>query len=365
MKQTCHVKDKKNSFSASLDIPIDKAIGITTTVPIEIIFAAGYVPVDLNNIFICNEDPYGMVEDAETMGLPRNTCSWIKGIYTATKNMGIRRVIGVVQGDCSHTNALMEVFHSEGIEVIPFAYPDKGDKKLLEQQLVGLAKVLGVEFHKAQEMKVRLDKIRRIIHEIDRLTWEEGKVSGEENHYWNVSTSDMMGNCELYERKAAEFLNSAIRRTPTKPSPLEEVRIGFIGVPPICTDLYAFMESLGVHVVFNEVQRQFSMPFATEDLIEQYASYTYPYSIFCRLDDIKREIKRRDICGVIHYVQSFCFRNIQEKIIRPVLSEANAANVGVPMLTLECDRPGRLDGAMKTRIEAFIEMLKESRVWES
>ena len=36
----------------SYRISVDKAIGITTTVPIEIVYAAGYVPIDLNNIFI-------------------------------------------------------------------------------------------------------------------------------------------------------------------------------------------------------------------------------------------------------------------------------------------------------------------------
>lgn len=357
MNPLCPIVDSKASFSAPTDIPIDKAIGITSTVPIEIIFSAGCVPIDLNNIFVCDEDPYGMVENAETMGFPRNTCSWIKGIYTATKNTGIKRVIGVVQGDCSHTNALMEVFQSEGIEVIPFSYPHRGNRRLLEQQLVELAEAIGVEFYKAQKMKVLLDEIRGIVHEIDRLTWEEGKVSGEENHYWNVSTSDMLGDYELYERKATEFLNNAKSRVPlfipSRGDGRVGVRIGFIGVPPICTDLYVFLENLGAHVIFNEVQRQFSMPYPTENLTEQYIRYTYPYSIFGRLEDIKSEIKRRNICGIIHYVQSFCFRNIQEKIIR--------ANIGVPMLTLECDRPGLLDGAMKTRIEAFTEMLKEAR----
>ncbi|GAI09778.1 unnamed protein product, partial [marine sediment metagenome] len=29
-----------------------KKIGITTTVPVEILLAAGYQPVDLNNVFI-------------------------------------------------------------------------------------------------------------------------------------------------------------------------------------------------------------------------------------------------------------------------------------------------------------------------
>ncbi|MBC8554688.1 MAG: 2-hydroxyacyl-CoA dehydratase, partial [Candidatus Brocadiales bacterium] len=33
-------------------------------------------------------------------------------------------------------------------------------------------------------------------------------------------------------------------------------------------------------------------------------------------------------------------------------------HVDIPVLTLDCDRPGRLSGSMRTRIEAFVEMLK-------
>jgi len=32
-------------------------------------------------------------------------------------------------------------------------------------------------------------------------------------------------------------------------------------------------------------------------LIEQYALYTYPYDVFARIADIKREIDRRSIRG--------------------------------------------------------------------
>ena len=67
------------SFPMSYRISVEKAIGITTTVPIEIVYAAGYVPIDLNNIFICNDDSDALVDYAEIKGLPRNTCAWIKG----------------------------------------------------------------------------------------------------------------------------------------------------------------------------------------------------------------------------------------------------------------------------------------------
>ena len=55
-------------------------IAITTTVPVEIILAAGHVPVDLNNIFITNQQAVRLVEAAEEAGYPRNLCGWIKGL---------------------------------------------------------------------------------------------------------------------------------------------------------------------------------------------------------------------------------------------------------------------------------------------
>ena len=118
------------SFPMSYQISVDKAIGITTTIPIEIVYAAGLVPIDLNNIFICNEEPDVLVDYAEIKGLPRNTCAWIKGIYSATKKTGIKKIIGVVQGDCSNNQALIEVLKTEGIEVVPFSYPHDKNRKI-------------------------------------------------------------------------------------------------------------------------------------------------------------------------------------------------------------------------------------------
>lgn len=326
---------------------MDRIVGITSTIPIEIVFSAGYIPIDLNNIFVCDPSSYKMVEDAESAGLPRNTCAWIKGIYSATRKYSIKKVISVIQGDCSNNQALMEIFQSEGIETIPFAYPhSKTDKKFLQDQLVRLADSLGVDYSKAEEMKERLDAVRAKVHEIDSLTWTANTVTGEENHIWTVSTSDLMGDYAVFEERAARFLKLAREREPVQ----HALRIGVVGIPPICEDLYSFLSSIGAHVVFNEIQRQFSMPYSTETLVDQYSQYTYPYDIFSRLEDIQQGIKQRHLGGLIHYVQSFCHRHIHDSIIRK--------NVRLPILTLDCDRPGRLDGAMKTRIEAFIEMLR-------
>jgi benzoyl-CoA reductase/2-hydroxyglutaryl-CoA dehydratase subunit BcrC/BadD/HgdB len=92
------------------------------------------------------------------------------------------------------------------------------------------------------------------------------------------------------------------------------------------------------------------MPDRDRGLIDQYLSYTYPYDVFHRLRFITGEISRRNIHGIIHYVQSFCHRHIEDIIIRK--------KVRVPVLTIEGDAPGSVDERTKIRLQAFIEMLE-------
>jgi len=232
-------------------------IGITTTVPIEVVYAAGCVPVDLNNIFITDPNPQGMIEDAELAGYPRNICAWIKGIYsTVVRNAEFRRVIAVTQGDCSNTHALMETLCLNGVDIIPFAYPFDGDRDLLRLQIEKLMQALGVEWQQVLRVKKALDRIRAFVWQIDELTWQENRVRGFENHLWQVCCSDFNGNPKKFGEEAGKFL-AGLKTAPEIDAP---VRLGYIGVPPIVTDLYDYLESRGARVVFNEVQRQFTMP---------------------------------------------------------------------------------------------------------
>ena len=79
-------------------------------------------------------------------------------------------------------------------------------------------------------------------------------------------------------------------------------------------------------------------------------AYTYPYDISGRLTDTRLAIKERRLDGLIHYTQTFCHRQIYDMIFREELD--------IPILTLEGDRPGRLDTRTSLRIETFVEMLK-------
>ena len=94
-----------------------KKIGFTTTIPVEFVLAGGNIPVDLNNVFVCNQNPNHLIDEAQDDGLPRNCCSWIKGLYSvAVKEKAVDEVISVTNGDCSNTHALTELYISNGIK---------------------------------------------------------------------------------------------------------------------------------------------------------------------------------------------------------------------------------------------------------
>lgn len=322
-----------------------RRVGFTSTIPLEVVIAAGAVPVDLNNIFITNPKSSEFIEGAELAGFPRNVCGWIKGIYGAVKYSGITEMIAVTEGDCSYTKALMEVLSLQGVRSYPFAYPAGRDPALLRAEINKLMGQLGVKLDAVRAAKRRLDAIRLNVKEIDRLTWEENRVTGAENHYYQVSTSDMNGDPDAFELEVNAFLAKARQRSPLK----QRLRLAYLGVPPIVSGLYESLESHDARVVFNETQRQFAMPYGLTDLVEQYRAYTYPYDIFHRIADIKKELASRRIDGVIHYVQSFCFRQIEDMVLRKELA--------LPILTIEGDKPGGIDARTKIRLEGFLEML--------
>jgi len=320
-------------------------VGFTTTIPIEILLAAERMPVDLNNLFITSGRSRQLIETAELEGFPRNICGWIKGIYAATLESGIKEIIAVTEGDCSNTRALMEVLSLQGITAIPFAFPGDRNPESLRLEIEKLMDHFGVGWNAVNASRERLDRIRRKVWEIDRLTWQENLVTGEENHYFQVATSDMNSDPDRFESEIDTFLEKVHTRKPFR----ETLRLAYIGVPPIIEGFYPFLESRGARVVFNETQRQFSMPYGITDLVEQYRAYTYPYDIFTRLADISVELEKRRVDAVIHYVQSFCFRQIEDMVVRKALS--------LPVMTLEGDKPAPLDARTGIRIESFLEMV--------
>jgi len=321
-----------------------ETVGFTTTIPVEVLFAAGVIPCDLNNIFVTDPDPLHYVTCAEKDGFPKNMCNWIKGLYGVVMEREISAVVTVLEGDCSNTRALAEILTYKGVRIIPFSFPYDRDRETLTREMTKFMAAFGMDWRKVGEMGAPMEAVRRNLSEIDRMTWSDRVVRGRENHLWQLCASDMEGDYLGYKERTEAFIEKAKKR-----QPLGGIPVGYVGVPPISPDLYEFVEESGCHVVYNEVQRQFALPFFSGDMVDHYLSYTYPYGIFARLQDIRHEIEKRGLKGLIHYVQAFCYRTIEDIILKETL--------GIPIITIEGDLPKPLDTRTRLRLEAFVEML--------
>ena len=325
-------------------------VGITTTIPIEVPFSAGKRICDLNNLFISSSNPSQFSDLAILEGYPQNICQWIKGLFgVAIKRDDIDPIIAVTQGDCSNTNALMETLEYHNKNIIPFAFPYDHSYHSLNFEISKLESIFNVNRKMVEQARLYLDDIRYLAHEIDKATYMDNTVTGKENHIYLVSTSDFKSDPEKYSADAKEFIKEIKQRKPIN----SKIRLAYLGVPPIFPDIYTYLESLGARVVYNQTQYDFSMPYKSEDIVYRYLEYTYPYSIFYRLKKVKEEINRRNIDGIIEYVQTFCFRQIEDIILRNELK-------GYPILTIEGGDSINLDERTKLRLQAFVEMLQSN-----
>ena len=329
-----------------------RLVGFTTSIPVELVLAAGCTPVDLNNRFITDPRASALVRHAEDLGMARTLCAWIKGIFAwSLEHPEIETIVAVTQGDCSNTQALMELLSEAGRNVLPFNYPHDRDPNHLRDQMQKLAANLDTSLEAGEKVRNSLKPLREDLAELDRITWQKDVITGQENQLWLLCTSDFEGDPDKYHNELNLFLNHKLKNRSPIP---RKVRLGLLGVPPIMNDLHEVLEAFGASVVFNEIPRQFAMLPAEaghpHDLIEQYLDYTYPYDVFGRVADVSAEIKKRKIDGLIHYTQSFCYRQMQDIILREKLN--------IPMLTLEGDRVGPVDPRTKMRLEAFIDVLR-------
>lgn len=324
-----------------------KKIGITTTVPIEILIVAGYKAIDLNNMFVTSQMYEKYIDLSEKDGFPKSFCAWIKGIYGACTFNDIKEVVGVIEGDCSSTKGLVDVLEMKGIKVYPFSFPHNHSINEVKKSIDNFMDIFNVTIEEVEKVRNRLNKIREKAKELDILTYKEGLVSGFENHLYQVSLSDFDGDIEVFENNLNKKLEEVKKREPLK----KKLRLGYIGVPPMTGDLYEFVEKFDSHFVYNEVQREFAFPRYenANDIYEQYYDYTYPYDLEFRIDEMKKQIKERNLDGIIHYTQAFCHRAIEDIVIKN--------KIDIPILNIEGDKSTLLDARTKLRVEAFLDML--------
>lgn len=322
-------------------------VGLTTTLPVEVIFAGGCIPVDLNNLFVLEDEAYDIVLEAEKAGFPQNSCAWVKGLYATTKKHGFNKIAAVREGDCSQNIALEDVWKSDGVETIPFSYPYHRTLEFFNRELNCFAEKFSAELRDVALWKERLDNIRGVAKKIDDIAVEAMSVSSLELFLSQLNLTDFLGDtdeCLVYQRELLEKVRS-------RPAQTGMTRLGVLGVPTILSDLNDVIDGLDARVIYHEVPYEFSMIKSIgKGVADTYLDYTYPYSAEFRIDAINKEIISRRLDGVIHYTQSFCHRQIHDLLMR--------RSFDVPVLTIEGDRPAVTDGRTLTRIEAFIEQLR-------
>lgn len=269
-----------------------KKIGLTTTVPIEVLIAAGYTPVDLNNIFVTSDNYLEYIDMAERDGFPKSLCAWIKGLYGACLQNNITEIIGVMEGDCSNTKVLIEVFQLKGIKVYPFSFPHSHNIKDIENEIRKFMDIFNVTLKEVEVVRKRLNEVRQLAKEIDELTYIHNKANGFENHLSQVSLSDFNGNIDSFEADLKTAIEDIRKRQPIN----KKLRLGYIGVPPMTVDIYKFVEGLDAHFVYNEVQREFAFPRGNKasNIFEQYYDYTYPYNTEFRIIELKSKLKKEN-----------------------------------------------------------------------
>jgi len=324
-------------------------IGLTTTVPQEIILAGGATPCDLNNVLMSAPHPEKWVYRAEQEGFPETCCSWIKGIYAAVHERNIKTVVAVQEGDCAHTHILMDILRSEGVRIIPFSYPYQHSAAKMQESLEDFAEQFGVRLNEAEKVKQQLDIVRKKIAKLDEKTVKTGGYE-KENFHFQLCSSDFNGNWQQFEHALDAQLQAPFL---PKDSPQFQLRLGLIGVPPIYTDIFEVTQRFRGRIIYNEIPRQFAMLDFSKNLVEQYLNYTYPYSVDFRIADIQKQVELRRLDGLIHFVQAFCYRSLADILIRRTMN--------VPILTLEGNYPGGVDNRARLRLETFCEILMEKK----
>ena len=312
-------------------------IGITALVPAEVIYSCGEAALDLNNFV-----PKSRIEPEEKL------CAWtaIWRELVLRGEVRVDKLIVVAGGDCY--NALVEGERLElaGKPTHYFTYPFDGDTKAMLRELEALAGFLGGVQEEAFDEVAELKRQALEVHEMRC----NGELGAEKGFLIEVSGSDLMGSLEKY-RSALENMEE------------EEVdyeyRVALLGIPPIYPDFHAFLQSIGLHVVFDEMPFEFIRHSgrSMREVARSYAGYTFAGHIKHRLKFLESQLRRHRVDAVIHFQQYACHHKLEDRLLREHLHE----KLGYPYITIEADLPSPTPQQARLRLEAFAERLRE--VW--
>jgi benzoyl-CoA reductase/2-hydroxyglutaryl-CoA dehydratase subunit BcrC/BadD/HgdB len=346
-------------------------------VPEELVWAAGVIPVGL-----CAGTQFS-VPMAETV-LPRNTCALIKSSF----GFKLGRVCPYVQvshlivGEttCDGKKKMFEILNQYQL-VYVMEVPNKKTERsrnLWHGEVLAFRDVI----EKLTGNKITAENLAQAIELVNQrrlalqrlynlrkvrpvpISGKDALLATQVSFYDDAKRDTQMltALCDELDKRVAANQGGAPANAP---------RILISGSPMAIPNwkLHHLIESSGAVVVCEESctgTRFFSelVKPTQQNLDEQLKAIADRYmNIHCacftpndeRFDDVIRLAKEYQVEGVVHYNLQFCHTYANEAITM----EKRLEDAGIPMLKIETDYSDEDAGQLKTRIEAFLEMIKK------
>ena len=152
------------------------------------------------------------------------------------------------------------------------------------------------------------------------------------------------------------------------PSDLDVIKIGWLGttvINPYDLSLFEFMETRGAFIVFEEIifslfglTRPRNRDDALKSLAKRMLFLGYNLTIEQRNEIITKWAKDYGINGAIHHIHQGC--RLEATCDRQIIDALKQINIPVLSIQNDCiDESSYSPSQLKTRIEAFIELLKK------
>lgn len=341
-------------------------------VPDEVIMAAGAIGVGL-----CSGSQF-WIEDGEKV-LPRNVCPLVKALVGAkvSRTCPYFQSCDMIVGEttCDGKKKAWEIL-DEYMPVHVMELPQMKREKNVEQWQDEI-KLFIKRMEELTGNKITVEKLKEGIRLANRKRTAlkrlydlrkntPSPISGLDALL--VSQIAFVDDCERFIEKTEELCDELEKRV-GKSNSKKKKRILVTGTPMAVPNwkLHSIVEGLDAEIVVEETctgtryfENQVSAEGETIDhLIKNMAGRYMNINCACfspnkgRVEDIMQYAEDYDIDGVIYYNLSFCHTYaIEYKGVETTLKENN-----IPILNIETDYSEEDTGQIKTRVEAFLEMI--------
>jgi benzoyl-CoA reductase subunit C len=372
-----HLKEFKQTVSNPFDYArklkkdsAKKIVGyVCSYTPEEIILAAGAHPLRL---FGTNE----CINLADSH-LQSYCCSVVRGILEEGLSGSVEFLDGMVfPHTCDSIQRLSDIWRMN----ISFGFhldvilPVKLDTESARDYMIDVLKKFRKDIGDAlkgdvtdsalQKAMMTMNAVRQSIRSIYEMRSLNPRLMSGEDLYTLVRASMIMDR-----ERAAELLSETVAELQAKAGKIKEdaplKRIVLAG--GICNhpDLYPMIEEAGGAIVwddfctgaryFSEIIKEGADPISriAERLINRIVCPAKHVDLDCRARHLIRLVKEKNAQGVIFLLLKFCDPHAFDyPYIKQNLDEA-----GIPVMLMEINDPISSGGQLKTRVEAFLEML--------